>query len=428
MQEAFLHFIWQFQYFNKKELFASDGEILNIIHPGILNTDAGPDFLNSKIILGDVQWFGQVEIHIFSSEWNKHGHSNNAAYDNVILHVVWHNDEPIIRKDGTPIPTLILKDKISEELIIKWQYLLKTEDAIPCSGQILSVKEIIRLSMMDKTLFERLQIKANKISEILRENGNDWEATTYQLLASNFGFKINGNSFLELSKALPHKLILKHQDNVFQIEALLFGQAGFLKETIDDDYFLSLKKEFEFLKHKYNLLPSNIPLYEWKFLRLRPANFPTIRLAQFAMLMHKVKNLFSFIKEVESPKDLYTTLNITQSSYWQKHYHFGKASQVKVPGLGKSSIENIIINTLSPLLAAYGIHKEEQYHVDHSVELLQSVASEDNKITRLWEAVGIQPKSGFDSQSLIQLYNEYCSKRKCLSCNIGTSILKKAKI
>jgi hypothetical protein len=425
MQESFLHFVWQFQYFNKKDLFTCDGENLNIIHPGILNPDAGPDFLNTKILIGDVQWFGQAEVHIFSSDWNKHEHGDDAAYDNVILHIVWEDDKPVIRVDGSYIPTLSLKGRISEELILKWQNLIKSEGHIPCSGQIMEVKEIIRLSMMDKSLFERLQMKATRILNILQENGNDWETTTYQLLASNFGFKINSNAFLELSSSLPYKFLLKHQDNIFQMEALLFGQAGLLEENIEDEYFYSMKKEFAFLKHKYNLLPANIPIYEWKFLRLRPANFPTIRIAQFAMLLHKLHNLFAYIKEVESPKELYKSFGIKQSSYWQKHYHFGKISQGKVSGLGKLSIENIIINTLAPLLAAYGISKQDQFYIDNSVELLQSVAPEDNKILRFWNDIGIYANSGFDSQSLIQLYNEYCSKRKCLSCNIGTTLLKK---
>ncbi|MDQ3535259.1 MAG: DUF2851 family protein [Bacteroidota bacterium] len=425
MQESFLHFVWQFQYFNKKDLFTCDEENLNIIHPGILNPDAGPDFLNTKILIGDVQWFGQAEVHIFSSDWNKHEHGDDAAYDNVILHIVWEDDKPVIRVDGSYIPTLSLKGRISEELILKWQNLIKSEGHIPCSGQIMEVKEIIRLSMMDKSLFERLQMKATRILNILQENGNDWETTTYQLLASNFGFKINSNAFLELSSSLPYKFLLKHQDNIFQLEALLFGQAGLLEENIEDEYFYSMKKEFAFLKHKYNLLPANIPTYEWKFLRLRPANFPTIRIAQFAMLLHKLHNLFAYIKEVESPKELYKSFGIKQSSYWQKHYHFGKISQGKVSGLGKLSIENIIINTLAPLLAAYGISKQDQFYIDNSVELLQSVAPEDNKILRFWNDIGIYANSGFDSQSLIQLYNEYCSKRKCLSCNIGTTLLKK---
>lgn len=428
MQEAFLHFIWQFQYFNKKDLFTNEGEILNILHPGIPNSDAGPDFTNAKVLIGNVQWHGQAEIHIFSSDWHRHEHANDAAYDNVILHVVWNDDKPLKRVDGSLIPTLELKKRVNEDLILKWQHLLKTEDRIPCSSQLLDVKELIRLSMLDKALFERLQMKANKIIKLLKENDNDWEATTYQLLASNFGFKINSIAFMELSKALPFKIILKHQDNIFQLEALLYGQAGLLDDHIEEDYFISLKKEYLFLKHKYNLTSGNLPVYEWKFLRLRPANFPTIRIAQFAMLLHNLKKIFSFILEVESPEDILNTFSIKQSSYWQKHYHFAKTSQGKVPGLGKSSIENIIINTLSPLLAAYGISKQEQFYIDKSIELLQSVTSEDNKIMRYWNEAGLNAKTGFDSQALIQLFNEYCNKKKCLSCNIGTTLMKKAKI
>lgn len=431
MQESFLHFIWQFQYFSKKDLKTIEGEHLNIISPGILNKDAGPDFSNTKILIENVRWFGHTEIHINSSDWQKHLHSEDPSYENVILHVVWNDDQPVLRKDGTSIPTLELKNKIDDYLILNWQNLIKADHEIPCAQQINSVKELVKLSMMDKALFERLQTKANLILQKLELNNYDWEETTYQLLASNFGFKINSETFWELSKCLPLKIILKHQDNIFQLEALIFGQAGFLADGVEeidkDHYFISLQKEYQYLRHKYNLT-SFIQQHHWKFLRLRPANFPTIRAAQLSMLLHKNGAIFSYIKEMEDPKDIIPTLNILQSSYWCKHYHFNKASNAKIPGLGKSSRENIIINTIVPILAAYGMSRQEQIYIDRSIELLQELASEENKILNYWKSAGIKAATAFDSQALLELYKNYCQPRKCLSCNIGTTLIKTSKI
>ncbi|CAN5410783.1 DUF2851 family protein [soil metagenome] len=430
MQESFLHFIWQFQYFSKKDLTTSDGESINIVSPGVLNKDAGPDFSDTKILIGNVRWFGHTEIHIHSSDWAKHFHDEDPAYENVILHVVWKDDSQVKRKDGTLIPTLELKERIEHSLIINWQKLLRSDNTIPCAQQIHQVKDLVKLSMMDKALFERLQRKANLILKKLEANQNDWEETTYQLLAGNFGFKINSDFFLELSKALPLKIVLKHQDNIFQIEALIFGQAGFLSEGPDgieeDNYFLSLQKEYLFLKHKYKL-ESFILQQHWKFLRLRPANFPTIRLAQLSMLLHKTGAIFSFIKEMEDPKQIIPKLSVLQSSYWCKHYNFNNISNGKIPGIGKSSVENIIINTVVPVLAAYGMYRQEQMYIDRSIGLLQEVASEENKIINFWKSAGIKASTAFDSQALIELYNNYCQQKKCLSCNIGTTLVKTSK-
>lgn len=426
MQEDFLHFVWQFQQFNKKGLTTSEGEAVNIIKPGVLNVDAGPDFRESKIIIGEVQWVGHTEIHIYASDWNQHNHDEDDAYNNVILHVVWENDQPLFRKDGSTIPVIELKQKISHDLIHKWEELAHNIVEIPCASQLYKVKDLIRLSMMDKALFERLEAKANAVLKMLENNGNDWENTTYQLLAGNFGFKINSEQFIALSHALPLKVLLKHQDNIFQLEALLFGQAGLLEHEDDpDEYFLSLRKEYLFLKHKYDLDVSTFPVHEWKFLRLRPANFPTIRIAQFAMVLHKTSRIFSFIKEVESPVEIAQVFSVIQSAYWRKHYHFGKQGAGKIAGIGKSSIENIIINTIVPVLAAYGLYTQQQQYIDKGIELLQSVSAEENKITRLWAEANIKVKTGFDSQALIQLYNHYCRSRRCLSCNIGTTLIRK---
>jgi hypothetical protein len=431
MQESFLHFIWQFQYFSKKDLTTTDGESINIVSPGVLNKDAGPDFSNTKILIGKVRWFGHTEIHIHSSDWEKHFHDEDPAYENVVLHVVWKNDHPVIRKDGTLIPTLELKDRVDQYLILNWKKLVSTENEIPCAHQILTVKELVRFSMMDKVLFERLQKKANVVLQRLKDNENDWEETTFQLLAANFGFKINSDSFFDLSKSLPLKIILKHQENLFQIESLLFGQAGLLDNAPNDqdtdDYLLLLKKEFEFLKHKYHL-KTFLQQHHWKFLRMRPANFPTIRIAQFSMLLHRTGALFSYIKDMEDPNDIIPKLNIKQSPYWCTHYHFNNTSNSKIPGLGRSSVENILINTIVPILAAYGMARQEQIYIDRSIELLQELPSEENKIIKYWKFAEIKAKNAFDSQALIELFNNYCQQKKCLECNIGTTLIRTSKI
>ncbi|MCG8340710.1 MAG: DUF2851 family protein [Cytophagales bacterium] len=426
MQESFLYYVWQFQYFDKKNLTTCQEEALNILHPGMLNAHRGPDFVNANLIINNIAWYGHIEIHVNASDWYHHQHQEDPVYDNVILHVVWNNDRVIRRRDGSILPTLALKNSVSPTLITRYKQLLVNKSPIPCAHQLSTVSEVVKISMLDRALFQRLTQKNSLVYQLLENNKNDWEETVYQLLAYNFGFKVNSEPMLALSLSLPLKIVARQRYHLTQLEALFLGQAGFLKKkaTRKDNYFVLLSKEYQYLTHKYKLAASKVTEAQWKFFRLRPANFPTIRIAQFTQLLHQHQSIFHLL--VKSPyKTLYQALAVRQSAYWQKHYQFAKKSNANIPRIGKVSIENILINTVVPVLIAYGKSNDEQNYIDKAVEILQQLPPEDNKITRYWADVGIKVQSAFDSQALIEIFNNFCSKKKCLSCNIGVALMKK---
>jgi hypothetical protein len=426
MSEAFLHYVWQFQYFNKSDLRTTDGEPVSIFTTGFKNTHAGPDFFNAKVKIGDMEWVGNVEIHIHASEWNDHHHNTDDAYENVVLHVVWKADKIIRRKDTSVLPALELKDRVSDSFLLQYRQLINTPETIPCAALIDNVSSLIKFSMLDKALMERLETKATQLYPILQRNHNDWEETAYQMLCRNFGFKVNAEPFARLGLSLPYKAILKHTDKLVQVEALLFGCAGFLEDKSSDDYYLLLKREYALLAAKYKLLPAQLQKVQWRFLRLRPANFPTLRLAQLSALLCNQKNLFSRMLEANTYEGLLRIFSVKQSEYWQHHYQFSDSIPSEVASLGASSIENIIINTVVPLLVAYGKTNDEQRYVDKAVAILQHIGPEQNAIMRNWNTLGIKPKSAGDSQALIELHNNFCLKRRCLECAIGFSILQPA--
>lgn len=425
MQESFLHFIWQFQYFDKKNLLTSEQDSINIIHPGVYNTDAGPDFSDSKIMMKDMMWHGHTEIHLKSSDWNAHKHQSDPAYNKVILHVVWDNDKPAYRSDGTAIPTIALKGRVHNDLISRYTGLVNYPDVVPCSNQIHAVPEIIRFSMLDKALMQRIERKSRVAKKLYVINNNDWEKTAYQLLAQNFGFKVNSQSFFKLSEAVPLK-IMKKQSKLAHLEALFFGQAGFLEGEPADAYQKFLKDEYDFICRKYTLTVKKLEKHEWRYLRLRPANFPSLRIAQFSALLHKLPYLFSFFKEENDYKSLFNILRVSTSDYWLQHFDFNKPSKNKLSGLGKSSVDNIIINTVIPLLVAYGHVHDEQAYIDRALAFMQNLPAENNKITRQWKELGFHIQNGFDSQAIIEINNNFCTLRKCLECTIGISLLKQA--
>jgi hypothetical protein len=423
MTEAFIHYLWQFQQFNKSLLQTTKQESVKVLKTGILNTDAGPDFLQARILIGDIEWVGNIEIHIKSSDWNMHNHQYDGAYNNVILHVVWQHDKPILREDGSEIPTLELRLITNTALLAKYQTLLTNKSVIPCAPQFNSVSDLARIATLDKTLTKRLIQKSKIVEELLEENNGDWEDTAYQLLAKNFGFKINSEAFLRLSKNLSLKVLQKHRDSIIQIEAILFGQSGLLTDV--DTYSNRLWQEYNFLSAKYSLKGQILSNHEWKLLRTRPANFPTIRIAQLAKLIASQKSFFSLFTQTESIEDLRKILQIKQSEYWQEHYHFGKKAERKSKGLGKDSIDNLIINTVIPLLACYSQKIDNQAYMDRAIAFLESFPPESNHIIDLWKNLGLEIKTAFDAQASIELYNNFCSQKKCLQCNIGIEILKK---
>ncbi len=424
MNESFLHYIWQFQYFNKENLRCTTGEEIVVVKPGIRNTHSGPDFYDAKVKLGPIEWAGSVEIHINSSGWREHKHQEDAAYENVVLHVVWDENEIIMRKDGTPLPTLELKGRVSQSLLLQYKRIVHSRSRIPCANAIHSVPEVVKLSMLDKALMARLEKKASSVLQALQKNNGDWEETCYQALCRNFGFKVNTDPFLQLAQSLPYKILMKHGDHLEQIEALVFGQAGFLRETINDAYYLLLKREYTLLRKKYDLGSRQMNKAQWRFLRLRPANFPTIRLAQLSSVLYHQKNMFSRIISTGSWKELAPAFSVKPSEYWLHHYQFFKKQAKEIPSLGRMSIENIIINSIVPILVAYGKSRDDQRYIDRAVQLLQETASEENHIVRSWQELGLASNNAFDSQALIELHNSFCARRRCMDCNIGFALLK----
>lgn len=425
MKEDFLHFIWQYQQFSKDQLQTTHGEQLAILQQGLYNQNAGPDFLSAKINIEGIDWFGHVEIHLKSSDWNLHQHQNNEAYNSVVLHVVWTDDKPQLREDGSRIPTLELKSRVEINLIEKYKQLQENQEPIACKNSISQVRSITILSMLDKACTQRLERKAQEVLQVLHSLNGDWEETTYRLLGKNFGFKINADAFIELCQSLPYKTLLKHVHQPKQIEALLFGQAGLL--TARDEYSDGLLKEYQFLSHKYSLRP-RLKEHQWKFLRLRPANFPTIRLAEFASLINTRPKLFTFFIESEPSQIIKALKNIEVNDYWSEHYQFGVPSKRQGKSMGKQSAESILINTVVPLLAAYSLYLDDLSKMEKAEILLQQLRPEQNNIIRLWESAQQKAQTAFDSQALIELYNNYCNPRKCLSCNIGVSLVKPSKI
>jgi hypothetical protein len=424
MKESFLHFIWQLQYFHKTNLTTCEGDELQIIFPGILNSDAGPDFSNAKIRIGNIEWFGNIEIHVKSSEWYQHAHQNDPSYLNIILHVVWSNDKNILHNDGTPIPTIELKGRVEENLIIKYSTMVNSPEVIPCHQQLPYISDIHKTTMLDRVLTRRMENKALEVNKILKRNNFDWEETAYQMLARNFGFKINSDPFLMLSQSIPIKILLKHSNNQRQIEALLFGQAGFLEQNFNDEYPALLKKEYTFLSHKYMLSAGKLSEFQWKFLRIRPANFPTVRIAEFASLIYKIPNLFSSFIEFEDPEQIYKLLDLSLFEYWDDHYYFDKKVVKKKKKIGRASIENIILNTIVPILVCYAKEKDNNEYIERAISFLESLPAENNRITRLWGTEGLSVDNAFDSQALIELYNNFCKRKNCLNCTIGINILK----
>lgn len=423
MTEAFLHYLWQFQYFDKKDLVTSDGETLRILKPGFYNTHAGPDFSQAKLTIGVLDWMGSVEIHVKASEWTQHKHQQDQAYDTVVLHVVWKNDKDILRSDGTRIPTLELQHRVEEKLLLNYTKLVQQSASIPCADSLHQVSSILKLSSLERALTQRLETKATSILATLKKNNNDWEETVYQVLGRNFGFKVNSDAFQQLTEVIPYKTILKHADKLYQVEALLFGMAGLL-DASKEEYIMLLRKEYTLLSTKYDLAKKSLNKSQWRFLRLRPANFPTLRLAQFASLLSQRKHLFSQLIACESIQELQQLLSATQSSYWQQHYQIGKQSKKAIPSLGEEAITNIIINTVAPLLAAYSLQKDETLWMDRAVEFLSKLPAENNAITREWASLQWKASSAFDSQGLIELKNNFCTKRLCLSCSIGANLVR----
>ena len=417
MTERLLQYIWQFQYFNTHDITTLEGEHVQIIYPGTYNTNQGPDFIDAKLKIGDTIWAGSIELHIYSSEWDNHKHSSDKNYKNTILHVVWQHDADL----NLSFPTVVLEDKVSKLLLSRYDALMNINSFIPCEKIIGQVNPLTLTSWKERLLVERLQHKSGIVFDHLHKNNYHWEETFWWLLAKNFGSKVNSDAFEKIAISIPINVLAKHKNQIHQLEALLFGQAGLLENDFAEDYPKMLQREYLFLQKKYQLQKPMAPLY---FLRMRPANFPTIRLAQLAMLVHSSLHLFSKIKESNSLKEIKKLLNVTANDYWHYHYMPDEPSAFKKKNLGKQMIDNILINTVVVVLFAYGHYHKDEHLTNKAMQWLEDIAAEQNSITKGFVQCGIANGNAFDSQSLIQLKNEYCNKKKCLSCSVGNKILK----
>ena len=425
MREDFLHYVWQHQYFDKTDLRTASGEEILVLKPGHRNADAGPDFLNARLRLGDVEWNGAVEIHLRASDWQRHNHQVDAKYDQVVLHVVHTHDAEVARTNGSRIPTLALGPRLGPELLARYQALANAPaSALPCAPLLGQVPEIIKIMMAERALLERVEAKADAVAALHERMGYDWEATAYHALMAAFGFQKNSEPLTRLAKAVPLAVLRRHRHDQRQVEALLFGQAGFLvenDETAADAYIQDLRREHEFLRHKYDLGAPALAVHEWNYLRLRPANFPPVRLGQLAGLLHARPALFDALLTAQSVAVLAEFFRAPAPAYWRAHFRPGRPG--KVPDLGKSSIELLITNVVVPLRVAYAHSVGQPALVESSVALLAELPAEHNQFTDVYGALGFGHRTAADSQGLLALHKSYCAPRRCLHCAIGSRLV-----
>lgn len=419
MTERLLQYIWQFQYFNPANLCTEEGEGLQIIYAGTLNTNQGPDFADAKIKVGDTTWAGSIELHIHSSDWNNHKHSSDKNYKNVILHVVWKHDINL----ALPFSTFVLQERVPKILLSKYDELMNMNSNlfIPCEKNMHQINSITWQSWKARMLAERLESKTALIFDQLKKNNNHWEQTFWWLLAKNFGFHVNSAAFEKMAQSISINILARHKNQIHQTEALVFGQAGLLNTVFTDDYPKLLQREYQFLKKKYKLIPIE---YSLVFLRMRPSNFPTVRLAQLAMLVHQSLHLFAKIRESDDIKKISQLLHVTANDYWHYHYTFDEETSFKKKKLGEQMINNILINTIVTIVFAYGHYHNEAHYKEKALRWLEEITAEKNTITRNFMYLEVVNKTAFDSQALIQLKNEYCNKKRCLDCSIGNTLIR----
>jgi len=394
---------------------------ITILQVGVHNHNTGPDFFNAQIKIAEQLWAGNVEIHIKSSDWFLHNHEQDPNYDNVILHVVWEHDTEIHRKDNTVIPTLVLKDVVSKSALHNYQKLFsKKQKWIHCENDFASIDDFIISNWLERLYFERLERKSTDITQLLESSKNNWEAVLFKMLAKNFGLKVNGEAFLSLANSFPFNLVQKLQTQQSLMEALLFGQADLLDADVQDLYYLELKKEYQFLKQKHSL--SGAAVTPFQFFRLRPPNFPTIRISQLASVYASQTNLFSKIIRATCKEEIYSLFDVATSAYWENHFTFGKVSKSSKKRVSKAFIDLLLINTIVPLKFSFA--KQQGKDIDDAVVgIINEIASEKNSIVTKFQELKPIAKSAMHSQALLQLKIEYCAKHKCLQCAIGNRLL-----
>ncbi|MDD3741527.1 MAG: DUF2851 family protein [Bacteroidales bacterium] len=420
MQEDFLHFIYKNRLWDKACLYLVNGEKIEIIDTGTHNFDSGPDFFNAKIKIGDTIWAGNVEIHINSSDWDKHHHNKDLSYNNVILHIVYNYDKPIFISNNYEIPTWEIK--FPHILFNKYSEFKFNENPIHCHGYIELVSNFKTNLWLERMATERLEAKTEYITKLNEKYSGNFEEIFYVSMARSFGTGINNEPFEQLAKSIPLTILYKYSDNIFKIEALLFGQSGLLEDAIKDDYVIKLQKEYYFIRKKHSLTP--IPSVSWKKSRLRPSNFPQIRIAQFAALMTNFRFLFSSIFDNENLSESEKYFNVEVSDYWRTHFVFGKQVNKTNVKLGISTFNTIAINTIAPIAFYYYKNYKVNNNLEKIIDWMIQIKAEDNRETRIWKSLNIIPKNAYESQALLNLKRNYCDKFKCLECVIGNEILK----
>ena len=420
MKEELLHYIWKYKKYPVTAIRSTKGAEISVKSSGTHNQLSGPDFFNANLVIGEQLWAGNVEIHIKSSDWYAHNHETDSNYDNVILHVVWEDDVAIFRSDGTQIPTLELKGYISDELLSNYRKLFqhKSDTFINCGSDITAISAFTFDNWKNRLYFERLEQKSVVVFDLLKAYNNDWEKVLFVLLLKNFGSKINGDFFFELGQSINFSLVRKLQNKPLELEALLFGLSGLLEEETDT-YQKELRLTYDFLTHKYQL--EKLGFFKVQFFKLRPSNFPTIRLSQFAQLYSSAHSLFQNIIQNEG-RDLYKIFSLSTSEYWETHYTFGKISKKALKRTSKKFVDLLIINTVLPLRFCYLKQKGSEIS-DALITPILKIAAENNSIIKKYQDLGVLVENGKDSQALLQLYTNYCTKNRCLQCSVGSELL-----
>lgn len=420
--EQLLHYIWKYRLYRPSGLTTTQGDTLEIIDPGLENTDAGPDFFNAKIRINGTVWAGSVEIHQKASDWLAHGHSADKAYGNVILHVVETDDGTVFRQNGEAIPQLVLP--IPEQVIDNMEWLLTRDSPVACLERLPAIDPVFRLQWMDALLAERLERKTDDILRWLDLYQKDWNEVFYILLCRNFGFSVNSDAFERLARSLPLKCILKQRPSASQVEALFLGQAGLLNDSNGNrhHYYRLLQQEYSFLRKKYGLEPLEPHIF--RNLRLRPDATPHIKLVELAAIWIRHDTLFSSVLSARTPRELKDFFRVPASAFWDTHYNFLRPSPHRKKQLGENALNMLLINTVVPLMFAYGLYHRMDEHKARALRLLASIPPEQNSIISLFSQVGMKPRNAGDTQALIQLKRNYCEQKKCLYCRLGFQLLK----
>lgn len=422
--EKLMQYVWKHRLWRSEDMVTNTGKKVRVVDPGLLNTDAGPDFFNAKIEIDGHMWVGNVEMHYRATDWKRHRHDSDKAYDSVILHVVAKDDAPVRRTNGELIPQLVLE--VSPQFNADYASLVGATIEVPCATKIKQVPHLTIVEWVEGLAFERLHGKVERIHQLLDSFNGSWEDVCYVTLARNFGFGINNDAFERLARRTPLRLLGKHSDSVLQIEALLFGQAGMLdaQKPGMDSYYNQLCTEYAFLSNKFQLTP--MEKESWKLFRIRPQNFPYRRIAMLAQFIEGGFRMMNRILEAEGEKEMRALFEVELSGYWTKHYTFGKPNERATATLSRSSINIILINTVAPLLYAYGELTGNYEMTDKAIKLLEDLRAESNSIVSHFVAYGIDCPDALTSQALVQLKREYCDARKCIYCKIGHHLLSKA--